>query len=373
VTEVLAVPKGKGAAISAEMLRRWVRGASLAPSGDNCQPWSFTWDGRVLGIFHSEFRARHALNRKQHASLVSLGAVLENIRIAASSDGFTVETAVHWENLATENAWAEVRFTAAVTVADPLAEWIDRRATDRRRYRGGPIDAPCLKTILAETARQRGITARVVGLTPTLIDYIAQCESYVWTHPGPHRDLMRWLRFNRKEAQMSRDGMHWRNLGVNLLQSRALYLLAPWSRQRWANRMGFVELRQKLVSAELRSSAGVLAFTAKSREQKNLVDVGAAAQRAWLRLNAAGFGVQPLTLASLSVYDTVTGNMPAEISPGSRAHFEKGETVLRRELGLETGELAIWMFRFGLSSPLPEAARTLRRDVDSILSWLPSR
>jgi hypothetical protein len=349
-----------------------VRAALLAPSGDNCQPWSFSWDGKVLCIFHSEFRGRHALNPANHASLISLGAVLECMRIAASSDGYAVESTINWENVGTESAWAEVRFAAAVTVADKLAEWLDRRCTDRRRYRGGQLDAPCLRAIAAENEKNKQVAVRVAPLTPALIEFIAGCEGYVWSHPAPHRDLMRWIRFNRKEAELSRDGMHWRNLAVRWWQSRVLYLISHWRRQRWVNRMGFLAERQRLVREELKSSAGVLVFSAPGREVARLPEVGRLALRTWLQLNAGGYGVQPLTLASLTVYDAAQGLLTPEVTPEFRTHFEKGEAILRRELGLGPTERPIWMLRFGLSSPLPPGARTLRREIDSVLSWLPA-
>ena len=71
-----------------EKVRHWVELAIRAPSGDNCQPWSFTWDGTELEVVHLEQRAKHVLNPHNTASLISLGAIVESLHLAASDDGF---------------------------------------------------------------------------------------------------------------------------------------------------------------------------------------------------------------------------------------------------------------------------------------------
>ena len=71
-------------------IERIVQAAAQAPSGDNCQPWRFVWDGKTLTIGHDEERARHGFNRVNHASCLSLGCVLESIHIAASGEKLRV-------------------------------------------------------------------------------------------------------------------------------------------------------------------------------------------------------------------------------------------------------------------------------------------
>ena len=88
--------------ISESQIRAIVKAASLAPSGDNCQPWCFHWDGRELVVTHDEERDRHALNRAHHGSLVSLGCVLESIRIAALHEGLSVKWTVVFNPLSAQ-------------------------------------------------------------------------------------------------------------------------------------------------------------------------------------------------------------------------------------------------------------------------------
>src|SRR6476660_2461505 len=97
-----------------------VSAAMTAPSGDNCQPWTFHWDGQSLTIRHQNDRARHVLNRHNHASLLSLGCVLELIRIAASHEKMEADVALGSLDAAQNASWAVLRFRESAIMPDPL-------------------------------------------------------------------------------------------------------------------------------------------------------------------------------------------------------------------------------------------------------------
>lgn len=71
---------------SASFFQRLVRAGSLAPSGDNLQPWSFTTENNSLLVGHDPDRDHALFNVRDLASYIALGAVLENIAIAATKE-----------------------------------------------------------------------------------------------------------------------------------------------------------------------------------------------------------------------------------------------------------------------------------------------
>ena len=93
-----------------EAIYRIVEAAMQAPSGDNCQPWRFEWNGHELCVSHNEEKARHAFNRANHASYISLGCVLESISIAASHENLKAVYALSHEALK-ESISAVITFT----------------------------------------------------------------------------------------------------------------------------------------------------------------------------------------------------------------------------------------------------------------------
>jgi hypothetical protein len=71
--------------------------AIRSPSGDNAQPWNFQWNGERLLVLHSEMKALHTLNRKNHASMIALGAMLEALRLSATILGLDMKTKLLFE------------------------------------------------------------------------------------------------------------------------------------------------------------------------------------------------------------------------------------------------------------------------------------
>ncbi|HTD53152.1 MAG TPA: ThiF family adenylyltransferase, partial [Thermoanaerobaculia bacterium] len=75
---------------SQAQIRRIVEAASRAPSGENCQPWKFHWDGEILSVLHDFSRSIHNLDCRYHASYLALGCLLESISLASSAEGWKV-------------------------------------------------------------------------------------------------------------------------------------------------------------------------------------------------------------------------------------------------------------------------------------------
>ncbi len=133
--------------IKRESILRIVQAASKAPSGDNCQPWFFEWDGgEKLYVTHRNDRGEHSLNRANHASYLSLGAVIESVRIASSSEKYLAK--FHWDpKVFLSEPYVDVTFQPSGTKPEDLLPALDLRTTDRRFYQNGPLDGPWMKEI----------------------------------------------------------------------------------------------------------------------------------------------------------------------------------------------------------------------------------
>ena len=183
--------------------------------------------------------------------------------------------------------------------------------------------------------------------------------------PRAFAAVMSWVRFSRADALARRDGMPLANLGVRSFEVPVLRLLraCPWL-ARPLSACGSAAMPRRIVERQIRSSAALILVTVADARRETVVDAGRTALRAWLRLTAAGFGVQPLSLSSLNAYLASVTDL---IAPSAAPFFREGRAVLQRAFGLGSSELPIWMFRTGLSPKLPDGMRTLRRAVDDVL------
>jgi hypothetical protein len=355
--------------IAAPRVRRVVEAANHAPSGDNCQPWRFEWDGETLTVRRDAGRAAHVLDHDGDASRLTLGCVLEAIALAAAhGEGLRAEVDAAPESPRDGAAWARVRFTEGAPEGgdEPLFRALPGRVTDRRTYRGGSLDHPVVAALRADGARAAGgVSLGITGdRSGQLVDYLAAVDGYVWQSDDVYRDVMKWMRLTHREVEATRDGVPWCSAGIDLPETAALSLSrAPFAR-RLAAGMG-IELASRLwLRRQLASSAALVCVTA--RPPVDLVAAGRLGLRAWLRLHDAGWGVQPLTLAALLAHAAGAGRLPPGTTPAQRALFEGGRAVLARAFGLGPDEAPVWMFRTGATSALPAHMRTRRLPAERI-------
>ena len=320
-------------------LERILTRALRAPTADNRQPFRLERRGATLLVAHPG----HGEVLELLAARLALGCFLEVLSLAAGAEGRSVQAEVAPEGLA-----AELRFTRGER--DPLEAFLERRETDRRRFRGGAPGE--VAGLLADE------TVTVVPLDRELARLVARSEGFTLRHPPTCRSVSRTLRFG-DELQRQRTGVPFESFGLPLPATRLVRsvlvggaealalapldrLLAPW-------------IRGRLVGA-----AG-LVFAA-AEDERGLVRAGRAMLRAWLRLNAAGFGVQPMSFCSLTLFAASASRLPPDAP-------EPWPTLWRDAAGRlapRVGGTPCWAFRVGRSTELPAHLRTPRLDLDEV-------
>lgn len=351
------------------MLQRIVAAAIRAPSGDNCQPWLYRRKGNLLEIYHNEERAQHSLNRNGHASLLTLGCVLESLKIAATVENLKAYWKLPVKFAQSTSVWATVSFSPQELARDPLYDAIDTRCTDRRNYQGGTIQDPLFAPLMEDAKRY--LPCRVIlrqTYPQELLHYIALTETFIFRHQEPHRDFMRWVRFTKEEIEKTKDGMPTQSLGMNFIESRFFWLCKNWSIQKTLNRIGFLPVLVRRTKAQLSSSACLYCLTVPSTDPLNLVTAGQLAMRVWLSLNQAGYGVHPYTLGSLSQFDLAAGSASGMPDFWPKL-FSDGRNLFRESFALGNEEIPVWLFRTGRSPQLPPEGRTLRLPAENFLSF----
>jgi len=349
-----------------EPIRRIVSAASRIPNPENCQPFTFQWDGRSLLVRHEPERARHQLNAQNHLSLLTLGTLLEALALAASTEGLRMEDTLHLDDLESP-VWATAHFSEGARV-DELAGVLGVRRTDRRLYLGGSLQAPVFAELRREVERfpDNGLhlSARPRG---ELLDFCLEAESFLWRDPAVYRDVMRWIRFSEKELQRTRDGFSWRSLGPPLPSFPGVQLVRNELVRNTLSRTHLYRASALWLRAQLASSAGLLCLTVRSHHPQSLVAAGRLGLSSWLRLNRAGYAVQPMTLASTPIYDLTLGCLPTDAPHGLRELFARGQGVLERAFGLTRAELPVWMFRTGRALQHPPGPETPRLPLERVL------
>ncbi|MDX1616510.1 MAG: hypothetical protein R3300_19525 [Candidatus Promineifilaceae bacterium] len=344
--------------------------ATRAPTSDNAQPFEYRWQDSRLLIYHDEQRALRRGNAGQTASLIGLGCLLESLVISASGEGRAAELALSDSLPSAAAPWAEVTFQPTGKAADNLLPGLARRASDRRPYRGGSLSDAVFAAIQRDARRFPACTLYLQDeLGEPIVQYVLDCESFLWLDRQVLPDVLKWVRWNKREARETRDGIYWPGLAISYLTSRIMKLAAHSRLVRMLLRRSGGPLRsQRQVSRrQLETAAALGCFAVRDLAPATLVAVGRAFLRVWVRLNLAGYGLQVMANPSLHVYQHAAGLLPADYPAPSKRLFADGGAMLRSAFEIPAAETPAWMFRTGLSSDLPADWRTYRRPLAEVI------
>lgn len=322
-------PLQKAATLSVPM-RELVRYATLAASGHNAQPWKFAIQRDAIEIHPDYTRRLPVIDPDNRELWISLGCALENLLVAAHATGY----ATHVTYPAAAD-FVHIRLVADKPQTSGLFDAIPLRQNTRSLYDGQPVKVADLDIIQA-LPLEPGVELRYL-LAPSALEtalaYVNEGNLHQYADPAFITELLAWLRFNKKAALASGDGLFTRCSGNAEVP-------------RWLGRLFMVNTRpQQQADADakkLRSSAGAVVIAATADDKATWVRTGQVYERLALKLTSlnikSAFLNQPLEVAEL------------------RSQFQSA-------LGLGSS-LPQLLVRFGYAAPLP---RSLRRPVEQVI------
>ena len=312
-------------------MRELVRYATLAASGHNTQPWKFALLENAIEI-HPDFARRLPIVDPADRELwISLGCALENLLVAARASGYAPE--VTYPDLADA---IQVRLSADVTSGGPSFDAIPLRQNTRSQYDGQLVKPDVLDQLQA-VPLEPGVGLRY-ALGPadlkTVLEYVYQGDLKQFADKAFQRELMHWLRFNKREALASLDGLYTGCTGNPEVP-------------RWLGQMVVSGTRPQQQAdtdgRKLRSSAGAFVVASDSEGKTAWVRTGQVYERVALKMT------------SMNIRSAFL-NQPIEV-PDVRAQFQSA-----MRLGSALPQLLV---RFGYADPMP---RSLRRPVEQVLA-----
>ena len=186
--------------------------AIRAPSGHNTQPWRFALGADCITIAPDFSKRLPVVDPDNRELYISLGCAAENLRIAASHHGYATTTAI-----AADGAITITLQQQSGIIPNPLFAQIPRRQTNRATADGRRIPPPALNDILAASqsagvqlhAWENGSPAFARLGALVMAGNTAQMRD-----PAFKRELLTWIRYNRKDSERTRDGLSYAVMGA---------------------------------------------------------------------------------------------------------------------------------------------------------------
>ena len=182
-----------------------IRYATLAASGHNAQPRQFAIRPNAVEIHPDLTRRLPVVDPDDRELWISLGCALENLVIAARTAGCAAEI------IYPDDAdFIGVRLVADRPSAGPLYDAIPLRQNTRSAYDGRPI-AGSVHARLQALPLEPGIALHFApdpaGMK-VVSDSVAQANLIQYAGKAFLKELPFWLRFNKREALASFDGLY---------------------------------------------------------------------------------------------------------------------------------------------------------------------
>jgi len=322
-------PLEKGSTLSSQM-QEIVRYATLAANGHNTQPWKFAIKENAIEI-HPDYVRRLAVVDPNNRELwISLGCALENLLVSARAAGYAPEV-----TYPDTTDFIHVQLTTDTPQAGPLFGAIPLRQNVRSEYDGQPVksaDLDQVQSLPLEPGVRLRFANNPVDLA-TVLDYVQQGNLNQYADQAFLDELIHWLRFTKKEALASLDGLYTRCSGNPELP-------------RWLGQM-FVSGTKPQQQADadagkLRSSSGAVVIASDADDKTTWARTGQVYERLALQLTAlnikSAFLNQPIEVA--------------DVREQFRSAMGLGESVPQL------------LLRYGYADAMP---RALRRPVEQVL------
>jgi nitroreductase len=343
-------------------LARW------APSGDNTQPWRFAIAADDHAVVHAHDTRTHCVyDLDGHPSQISLGALLENIALAATRFGLRAHITRRGSGDDAHPTF-DVRVTDEPGVEEhPLVASITERRVQRRPLHTTPLTsaaraaldaavAPDHRLVWLASPRQR-VAAAWLNFVSARIRLTIP-EAY-----AVHRAVIEW------DAATSLDRVPANALGASGASLRMMrWAMASWPRVQRLNRYAAGTLAPR-IELDLLPGLACAAHVALVARQPpagldDYVAAGRALQRFWLTATKHGLQFQPGYTPIIFARYAREG---VAFTQSARARVQASDVGRRlaRLLGADVEPRTVFMGRIGYGPPAK--ARSLRLPLHALM------
>lgn len=346
-----------------ELLHEILRDACRAPSGDNTQPWRFKVSGDTIRVINAAEKDTSLFNWRQRTNHVALGACIENMKISAEGRGYRVDITC-FPDPSDEYIVAEISFTPDPTAGNNLASYINKRASNRKKYWPKKIEKEKLNAL----ANLSGVDGRISFIVSevdiqNLASIVSAGEKLALENKDIHDFLFSHVTWNKNE-DARRHGFLIDTFEFALPQRAAFKLFSRWSILKLFLPFGIANAIAKDMERVHATAAAFGAIIAPGDSPEDFLRAGMLLQRLWLTATSLDLSLQGVTavgfLGPCVLADEASG---LDLKHQQLLRVRYGE--LSKIFALDGNESFGFVFRLGYADP-PSAITTR---FEPVVEW----
>ena len=240
--------------VDREAIGRMLESGAAAPSGDNLQPWTVVVDQDSIRLSVDRTRDRSLYNFQGRASLIALGAMIENITLAGRQDGVGVAPTFTADEPFLVSA--RLALTPIEPQPDPLGAAMARRCTNRKPYGVAPLEPAVAAELRASVAQGSGADLQIIEdrAAMRIVAQAASLNDRLLFELRPlHDRFFESVRWTAADAEATRDGLYVKTLELGAMAA-PFKASRSWGTVRLTNLLGGSRLAPRRIRAR-RSSA----------------------------------------------------------------------------------------------------------------------
>lgn len=284
-----------------ETLLDIARSGVLAPSADNQHVFRIELSEATLRLWPTSEFALTTDRLRRVLGLISLGAVVENMRLRAGELGLVSRTT--WFPADSAGLIAEMNFQPdPAAPGDELAAAIPGRHTNRRMYRGPGLSDDETALLNSAVAPAEGV--RLIWLhgdaRRRALGLIWRAESERFLRQRLHEDLFSSIRFDLSWHETTDQALPPGALEIEAPMRPLFKALRHWALMRpltWVGVHRLVGLRAGWLPCWQAPALGLLATSLPT--EQGAVAVGTAFERLWLRATLLDLALQPMAASAV--------------------------------------------------------------------------
>ncbi|ACN17717.1 UBA/THIF-type NAD/FAD binding family protein [Desulforapulum autotrophicum HRM2] len=284
--------------ISGELLDYIIKAGIQAPSGDNVQPWKFAKTNNRITLYLDKAADESFFNVHQMASVISCGAVIENMKITATGFGLKADL-----SYGEGDTMAQVDLSINDAVEkDLLADYIWKRKTNRKLFEKRKASQGLLVELRDSIQNIQGTGIHFITDTDSLeklARVVSKADRIRTERQDLHEHFFKMIRFSPEETLDKRDGFYIKNLEAGVDGEAFLRTTRSWPVMNIANKLGFGKIVAKAAYDALIHSSGAALVVVRGINTESYLNGGRALERVWLTLSRYGFELQPMTAITL--------------------------------------------------------------------------
>jgi nitroreductase len=348
-------------------IKHIIRAGTLAPSGENAQPWRFKVVGNTIELHNNPDSDQSPYNWGQRASYLSNGAALENMLIAASALGCRVNTKL-FPDLSNPNLVAELELQKTQMVTDKLYPFIDGRVTNRKPYSNEALTREQIE-YLSRTSSDVGYGSEIFFTQDEEAKKVlgragGTNEEVMMSNREIHDFFFDHVTWTKEEDNKKKVGFYIKTLELPKPAQVAFRLFRHWLIMSIFNKLGAPAAIGKQNGAVYAQAGAIGVITIPANTPTDYLMVGRVFERLWLKVTELGLSLQPMTgvlFFMLGIKNGVTASFSSEQLKKIKQSYADIEATFK----IEPNQTIALMFRIGKADKPTAQARKF--DVEDVL------